>query len=384
MARRAATSALLGSAVEYFDFTLFATASALFLGPVFFAPLGPLQATLAAFITFGSAFVARPLGAVVFGHVGDRVGRRTALIWSVTLMGLATTAIGLLPGYATARRDGARSCCWCCGCCRVSRPAESRPGRTRCPSSTRPVARGTAIAAWTMQGTSLGTLLGKLPSSRCVWLPQPTPAGLGLAAAASWWPARSCWSAVADPPDGDGAAARSRQLAAAGGLAAGAARRGVQPALAAACSWSRSASLFAVGGAVLNVYGLSYATARGTSAGGYLAMISARHRARPRPASRSGRGCRTGSAGVRCSSARASPRPRSTSPTCRRSASGTCGLIGRWLPAADAGCRGAARRTRSARAWFASCSRPAGALHRRGASGGQLGMIVGRRSRPRS
>ena len=101
MARRAATSALLGSAVEYFDFTLFATASALFLGPVFFAPLGPLQATLAAFITFGSAFVARPLGAVLFGHVGDRAGRRTALIWSVTLMGFATTAIGLLPGYAT-------------------------------------------------------------------------------------------------------------------------------------------------------------------------------------------------------------------------------------------------------------------------------------------
>ena len=62
MASRAARSALLGSAVEYYDFTLFATASALVLGPVFFAKLGPAQAAVAAFVTFGSAFVARPLG----------------------------------------------------------------------------------------------------------------------------------------------------------------------------------------------------------------------------------------------------------------------------------------------------------------------------------
>ena len=101
MARRAATSALLGSAVEYYDFTLYATASALFLGKIFFAPLGDAGGTLASFVTFGLAFLARPLGAITFGHFGDRLGRRNALVGAVTVMGVATLAIGLLPGYAT-------------------------------------------------------------------------------------------------------------------------------------------------------------------------------------------------------------------------------------------------------------------------------------------
>lgn len=103
MARRVAASALLGSAVEYYDFTLYATAAALFLGKVFFAPLGPAAGTVASFATFGLAFVARPAGAVAFGYWGDRIGRRPALVGSVTLMGLATFGIGLLPGYATNR-----------------------------------------------------------------------------------------------------------------------------------------------------------------------------------------------------------------------------------------------------------------------------------------
>jgi MFS family permease len=270
MATRAATSALLGSAVEYFDFTLFATASALFLGPVFFAPLGPLQATLAAFITFGSAFVARPLGAVVFGHVGDRVGRRTALIWSVTLMGIATTAIGLLPGYA-ALGIAAPVLLLVLRLLQGLSAGGEQAGSNALSLEHAPGGARNRYAAWTMQGTSLGTLLGKLAFLAVVWLPQPTLLAWGwrvpfLMAGPFMLVAVAIRRTVAEPP-------AFTELVAAGGVLrvplVEVFSRHWRPVLVVAVG-----SLFAVGGAVLNVYGLSYATARGTPPGGYLAMIS--------------------------------------------------------------------------------------------------------------
>lgn len=89
-----------GNFVEWFDFTLYGFSAAV-IAATFFPADGATQALLATFAIYGVAFVARPAGAVVFGWVGDRLGRRTALSASVLLMGMATAAVGLLPGWAS-------------------------------------------------------------------------------------------------------------------------------------------------------------------------------------------------------------------------------------------------------------------------------------------
>ncbi|MBF6302773.1 MHS family MFS transporter [Nocardia amamiensis] len=97
--RRAALSALSGQAIEYYDFFLFGTAAAVVLGRVFFPSADPVAGTLAAFATFAAGFLVRPIGAIVFGHLGDRIGRKSVLVVTLMLMGGATTAIGALPTY---------------------------------------------------------------------------------------------------------------------------------------------------------------------------------------------------------------------------------------------------------------------------------------------
>lgn len=97
MARRSALSGFLGSTIEYFDFVAFATASALVFNHLFFAGMGARGATIASFATFGVAYVARPLGAVLFGTLGDRVGRSRTLVYTLVLMGAATFCIGIPP-----------------------------------------------------------------------------------------------------------------------------------------------------------------------------------------------------------------------------------------------------------------------------------------------
>ena len=98
---------MVGTSLESFDFYVFAYFAAFFVGPLFFDPLGTFGATLAAFSTIALAFIVRPIGAVLFGHMGDRLGRRTTLLWTVGIMGIATGAIGLLPTYAQAGWVGA-------------------------------------------------------------------------------------------------------------------------------------------------------------------------------------------------------------------------------------------------------------------------------------
>ncbi len=93
-------ASLIGTAVEWYDFFLYGSAAALVFGTLFFPESKPITATLLAFGTYALGFVARPLGGVVFGHFGDRVGRKKMLVVSLLLMGLATVAIGLLPTYA--------------------------------------------------------------------------------------------------------------------------------------------------------------------------------------------------------------------------------------------------------------------------------------------
>ncbi|GHI03477.1 MFS transporter [Streptomyces cellostaticus] len=99
-ARRAGVSAFIGTTIEWFDFYIYGAAAALVLGKVFFAGTSPAVGTLAAFATFWVGFLARPLGGLVFGHVGDRYGRKQALVITLLMMGVATVGVGLLPGYA--------------------------------------------------------------------------------------------------------------------------------------------------------------------------------------------------------------------------------------------------------------------------------------------
>ncbi|MGX2998836.1 MFS transporter [Streptomyces sp. JNUCC 64] len=98
---RLATASMAGTAIEFYDFFVYGTAAALVLGPLFFPSFSPLAGTLAAFATFGVGFVARPLGSVLFGHVGDRYGRRPVLFASLLLTGTATVAVGCVPTYAS-------------------------------------------------------------------------------------------------------------------------------------------------------------------------------------------------------------------------------------------------------------------------------------------
>ena len=94
-------ASLVGTAVEWYDFFLYGSAAALVFGTLFFPNANPVNATLLAFGTYAVGFVARPLGGVVFGHFGDRVGRKKMLVVSLMMMGIATFAIGLLPTYAS-------------------------------------------------------------------------------------------------------------------------------------------------------------------------------------------------------------------------------------------------------------------------------------------
>ena len=98
--RRVVMASVAGNAMEWYDFFIYGTAAALVFGELFF-PKGtdPLLGTMGAFAGFAVGFLARPLGGVIFGHIGDRYGRKLALEWTLGIMGAATFLIGLLPTY---------------------------------------------------------------------------------------------------------------------------------------------------------------------------------------------------------------------------------------------------------------------------------------------
>ncbi|GGH95383.1 MFS transporter [Arthrobacter liuii] len=101
-ARKAALAAFLGGALEYYDFFIYATAASLVFSKIFFPSGDPTVALIASFATFGVAYVARPFGAVVFGDLGDKIGRKNTLVLTLVLMGSATFLIGALPDFNAA------------------------------------------------------------------------------------------------------------------------------------------------------------------------------------------------------------------------------------------------------------------------------------------
>ncbi len=99
--RRATMASYVGSTIEYYDFFIYGTAAALVFPVVFFPHLGPTMGTVASLGSFASAFLARPVGAAFFGHMGDRIGRKRTLVITLLMMGLATVGVGLIPATAS-------------------------------------------------------------------------------------------------------------------------------------------------------------------------------------------------------------------------------------------------------------------------------------------
>src|SRR5258706_8089437 len=97
--RRAVIASTVGTTIEWYDFLIYSTMTGLVFGQVFFAGSDPLTDTLKAFGVFFIGFVARPIGAAIFGHYGDRIGRKATLIVTLLMTGIATAAVGLVPGY---------------------------------------------------------------------------------------------------------------------------------------------------------------------------------------------------------------------------------------------------------------------------------------------
>ncbi|MGR8024941.1 MFS transporter, partial [Burkholderia cenocepacia] len=92
-------ASFIGTAIEFYDFYVYATAAALVIGPVFFPHGSAAAQALSAFVTFGIAFIATPIGTFLFSHFGARIVRKSTLVASLLVMGISTTLIGLVPGY---------------------------------------------------------------------------------------------------------------------------------------------------------------------------------------------------------------------------------------------------------------------------------------------
>ena len=107
MPRRVVWASFVGTALESYDFYVFSYFAVIFVGPLFFDPLGTVGGSLAGLLTIAIAFVIRPIGAIIFGWIGDRIGRRKTLLVTVLLMGIATGLVGLLPDFQTAGWLGA-------------------------------------------------------------------------------------------------------------------------------------------------------------------------------------------------------------------------------------------------------------------------------------
>ena len=175
--RRAAVASFMGSAVEYYDFFIFGSAAALIFPHVFF-PDDDASALVMSFATFGFAYVARPVGAVILGHFGDRVGRQRVLMFTLVLMGLSTFLIGCLPTYDTIGW-AAPALLVLCRLLQGLSAAGEQAGASSLTLEHAPDDRRSFFTSWTLTGTQGGQILAALVFIPVVSLPDDIKYGIG-------------------------------------------------------------------------------------------------------------------------------------------------------------------------------------------------------------
>lgn len=171
--RKAALASFMGSLVEYYDFFIFGTASALVFNKIFFPDISPTAGTLASFATFGVAYIARPVGAVVLGHFGDRIGRQRVLVFTLILMGLATFAIGCLPDYHSIGM-AAPIALVALRLLQGLSAAGEQSGASSLTVEHADQGKRAFYASWTLNGTQAGLLVGTLAFIPVAALPEDT------------------------------------------------------------------------------------------------------------------------------------------------------------------------------------------------------------------
>jgi len=159
--RRAALASFMGSAVEYYDFFLFGSAAGLIFPHVFFPASSEKSALLMSFMTFGFAYVARPVGAVILGHFGDRIGRQRVLMFTLVLMGLSTFLIGCIPSYATIGA-AAPALLVVCRLMQGFSAAGEQAGASSLTLEHSPDHQRAYYTSWTLTGTQGGLILASL------------------------------------------------------------------------------------------------------------------------------------------------------------------------------------------------------------------------------
>lgn len=160
-AKKAAVAAFLGGALEYYDFFVYATAASLVFSKIFFPSGNPTIALISSFATFGVAYVARPFGAIFFGHLGDRIGRKNTLVMTLVLMGAATFLIGVLPDFHAAGYLAPVLLVALRLLQGLSAGAETA-GASALTMEESPVGRRAFFPSWTMSGISAGIVLASL------------------------------------------------------------------------------------------------------------------------------------------------------------------------------------------------------------------------------
>ena len=158
--RRAALASFMGSAVEYYDFFLFGSAAALIFPRVFF-PSDNKAALVMSFATFGFAYIARPVGAVILGHFGDRIGRQRVLMFTLVLMGMSTFIIGCLPTFETIGW-AAPALLVVCRLMQGFSAAGEQAGASSLTLEHSPDNQRAFFTSWTLTGTQGGLILASL------------------------------------------------------------------------------------------------------------------------------------------------------------------------------------------------------------------------------